>query len=133
MASRSTCKSQTSALVEMPLAARVSSAKLETNAVATSLSMSPMSTRNKSGPRTDPCGTPDCWHTLRTINNHCLFAVGQEGMYPSSQFPRYAHALQLFHCHKVIHFVKSLGKVYVNDIHIVPTFQESCDMIIVSY
>ena len=59
MASRSICKSQTSALVEMPLAAQVSSAKLETNAVATSLSMSPMSTRNKSGLRTDPCGTPD--------------------------------------------------------------------------
>ena len=33
MASISTCKSQTSALVEIPFAARVSSAKLETNAV----------------------------------------------------------------------------------------------------
>ena len=43
----------------MPFTARVSSAKLETNYVATSLSMSPMSTKNKSGPRTDPCGTPD--------------------------------------------------------------------------
>ncbi len=21
-----------------------------------------------------------CWHTLRTINNYCLFVVGQEGM-----------------------------------------------------
>ena len=74
MASRSTCKSQTSALVEMPFTARVSSAKLETNDVVTSLSMSPMSTKNKSGPRTDPCGTPDL--TSTGINNYCLFAVG---------------------------------------------------------
>ena len=59
MASISTCKAQTSALVEMPIAAQVSSAKHETNAVATSLSMSPTRTRNKSGPTTDPCGTPD--------------------------------------------------------------------------
>ena len=59
MASISTWKSHTSALVDMIFAARVSSAELETHAVAPYLSVSQMSTRNKNGPRTDPCGIPD--------------------------------------------------------------------------
>ncbi len=41
-------------------------------------------------------GRDICWHTVRTINKYCLFAVGQKGRYKSSQFPRYVHALQVF-------------------------------------
>ena len=99
MASISTCKSQTSALVDMLFAARVSSAELETHAVAPYLSVSQMSTRNKNGSENRPLwysGRDICWHTVRTINKYCLFAVGQKGRYKSSQFPRYVHALQVF-------------------------------------
>ena len=45
--------------VAMPFPTLVSSAKDDRKASATSLSMSPMRTRKRSGPRTEPWGTPE--------------------------------------------------------------------------
>ena len=133
MASISTWKSHTSALVDMIFAARVSSAELETHAVAPYLSVSQMSTRNKNGPRTGPCGIPDVTSAgilfVPLTNTACLRLVTKACTHLPS-FPDMP--FRFFPCHEAIDFVKSLGKVYTNYIHILPTFRESCDMIIVS-
>ena len=135
MASISTWKSQTSALVDMLFAARVSSAELETHAVAPYLSVSQMSTRNKNGPRTDPCGIPDVTSAgilfVPLTNTVCLRLV-RKACTNLPSFPDMYMPFSFFPCHKALDFVKSLGKVYANYIHILPTFRESCDMIIVS-
>ena len=51
------CRMSSSLVIPWPI--RVSSAKLDKNEVATSWSISPISMRNRSGPNTDLCGTPD--------------------------------------------------------------------------
>ena len=57
--SRSCCNRITSSGVAISLPIRVSSAKLEMNVWAISLSMSPIRMRKSRGPITEPCGTPE--------------------------------------------------------------------------
>ena len=83
---RSNCKVSMSSTELIPLATLVSSAKLDKNVDVISLSMSPIKTKNKRNPSTDPWGTPEltsdrsllatftmsaCFLSVRKEYTHC--------------------------------------------------------------